>query len=279
MDICNPITKRWINAYIKRPKATLLINCNNDSEAGIEVAEHIYNRLNSSPKTPLYKVNKGEAKSLGIAEIRELQRYLTLRADNTAEYSRFVLVSDAEDLTVEAQNSLLKLLEELPDKTILILVTTDASRLLPTINSRCFHINVLPVTSGQATEYGHKAQVDDARVKKAYIISEGYVSVFKKLINSEDKSYEDIIDTAKKFIQSTVIERQEILSKIYKNDSGVDELLQSLKLTARSGMRNAKNLDAKQRWKNMLVKTINTEKQIESNVQTKLAMLALSVSL
>jgi DNA polymerase III delta prime subunit len=279
MDICNPITKRWIDAYIARPKATLLINCNNDVEAGIQVAEHIYNGLKKSPKTPLYTINKGEAKSLGISEVRELQKRLSLRADSTAEYSRFVLVSDAEDLTIEAQNSLLKLLEELPNKTVLMLVTTQPSRLLPTINSRCFRINVLPITYDQAYKYGKAASTEDSAIRKAYIISEGHASIFKKLIHNEDDSYQDIIISAKQFIQSSVVERQDLLSKIYNSDIMLTDLLQSLKLMARSGMRNAKNLDSKQRWKNMLVTIIDTEKQIESNVQTKLAMLALSVSL
>ena len=43
----------------------------------------------------------------------------------------------AETLTLEAQNALLKLLEEPPEDTVLILVTHDKELLLPTVVSRC----------------------------------------------------------------------------------------------------------------------------------------------
>lgn len=279
MDICNPTTKLWIDAFIRRPKTTLLIHSSNDSRTGVEVAEYIYGQLNESPKTPLFRVEKGDAKSLGIDEVRELHKYLTLRADSNAEHSRFVLINEAELLTVEAQNSLLKLLEELPNKTILILVTEDVSRLLPTINSRCFHINVLPITLSQAIEYGVSHQLDRVAVEKAFAVSEGNALVFKEIIENEENLTTELIKLAKQFISSTVIERQDTLKRVYKNETSITELLRALKLIARSGMRNAHNAETKYRWKGVLLHIMNTEKQIESNVQTKLAMLALSVSI
>jgi DNA polymerase III delta' subunit len=50
---------------------------------------------------------------------------------------RVFLIRDAERMNEEAQNALLKTLEEPPGQTVLILVTASAERLLPTIRSRC----------------------------------------------------------------------------------------------------------------------------------------------
>lgn len=50
---------------------------------------------------------------------------------------RVFVIADAERMTDDAQNALLKTLEEPPGRAVLILVTTAASRLLPTIRSRC----------------------------------------------------------------------------------------------------------------------------------------------
>ena len=50
---------------------------------------------------------------------------------------RAVVVADAEWLNQEAQNSLLKLLEEPPDRTCLILASASTARLAATIRSRC----------------------------------------------------------------------------------------------------------------------------------------------
>lgn len=53
---------------------------------------------------------------------------------------RVFLIREAERMNEEAQNALLKTLEEPPGAACLILVTSAASRLLPTIRSRCQHV-------------------------------------------------------------------------------------------------------------------------------------------
>ncbi len=57
---------------------------------------------------------------------------------------RVVLIDDAECLTVEAQNALLKLIEEPPPGTVFILVTERLPGLLPTVRSRCIQVYFPP---------------------------------------------------------------------------------------------------------------------------------------
>jgi hypothetical protein len=74
-------------------------------------------------------------KSIGIAEIRK-----TIPAVNrTPQYSPFtvVVIRNAETLTIEAQNALLKTLEEPPVHTRIIIEVSNPDKLLPTILSRC----------------------------------------------------------------------------------------------------------------------------------------------
>jgi DNA polymerase III delta prime subunit len=70
-----------------------------------------------------------------IAQIRALQQALRLRS--TEGGRRAAVVADAEWLNLEAQNALLRLLEEPPPQTSLVLVTTTAAGLLATVRSRC----------------------------------------------------------------------------------------------------------------------------------------------
>lgn len=81
-----------------------------------------------------------------IDQIRELCRILAMKPYE-AEY-RTVLISEAHRMNAEAGNALLKMLEEPPDRTILILTASNAADMLPTIVSRCRHIrfNPIPVT-------------------------------------------------------------------------------------------------------------------------------------
>lgn len=83
------------------------------------------------------QVLASENKQLGISidEIRLLKRKMSLKSFE-GKY-KVVILWHAEKLRVEGANGLLKLLEEPPENTILILTATDASDLLPTIRSRC----------------------------------------------------------------------------------------------------------------------------------------------
>lgn len=73
--------------------------------------------------------------SIGIADVREFQKSMML-APAFGEI-RLGIINFAESLTVEAQQALLKTLEEPPKHAKIILETEIASALLPTVTSRC----------------------------------------------------------------------------------------------------------------------------------------------
>lgn len=76
-----------------------------------------------------------EKNSITIEQIRELQ--ISLSTPSIGQKGKLVLIAPAENITLPAQQALLKLLEEPPVKTTIALVTSSASALLPTIQSRC----------------------------------------------------------------------------------------------------------------------------------------------
>ncbi len=56
-------------------------------------------------------------------------------------------------MTREASNALLKTLEEPPEYAIIILITSNESKLLATIKSRCMRVNFIPIPDEQITNY------------------------------------------------------------------------------------------------------------------------------
>ena len=70
-----------------------------------------------------------------IEEIRKLKSFFALSAADGGR--RVVIIDAADDMNVNAANALLKVLEEPPQNTILLLISHQPSRLLPTIRSRC----------------------------------------------------------------------------------------------------------------------------------------------
>ncbi|MBK5928517.1 DNA polymerase III subunit delta', partial [Rhodobaculum claviforme] len=83
---------------------------------------------------------------IGVDEARRLQEFLTLSAADGGW--RAVIVDAADDLTPEAANALLKLLEEPPPRTVLFLVCHRPAALLPTIRSRCRPLALAPLGAG-----------------------------------------------------------------------------------------------------------------------------------
>jgi DNA polymerase-3 subunit delta' len=80
---------------------------------------------------------------LRIGQIRELLNILALKPNEA--HRRVVIVAEAQTMNPEAGNALLKVLEEPPDRTLLILTAPQPMDLLPTIVSRCRHIRFSPL--------------------------------------------------------------------------------------------------------------------------------------
>jgi DNA polymerase-3 subunit delta' len=84
-----------------------------------------------------------EKATIKIAQTRALSHILSMKPYEARR--RVVIINQAQTMSPEAGNSLLKLLEEPPDKTQLILIAPNASSLLPTIVSRCQHFRFHPI--------------------------------------------------------------------------------------------------------------------------------------
>lgn len=78
---------------------------------------------------------KEEGKAIGIDQVRELCGHLGQTSQQGGW--KTALITPAEDMTVQSANALLKNLEEPSSKTLILLVSHEPHRLLPTIRSRC----------------------------------------------------------------------------------------------------------------------------------------------
>lgn len=92
---------------------------------------------------PDFLVLEPEGQSLGIEQIRELQRCLGY-APAQGRY-RIALIRQADRLTPEAANAFLKTLEEPPPANLFILSTTEQRNLPPTVVSRCQRVAFQPL--------------------------------------------------------------------------------------------------------------------------------------
>jgi DNA polymerase-3 subunit delta' len=105
------------------------------------------------------------AKSISIDAIRRLQEGVALRPAE-GRYKVYIL-QEAERLSEQAANALLKTLEEPPPSVVLVLTTLEAGMLLPTLVSRCQQVDLRPVPRAELERtlvQRYSASPDQARL-------------------------------------------------------------------------------------------------------------------
>lgn len=97
------------------------------------------------------------------------------------------IINEAEKMTVQAQNALLKTLEEPPEYTVILLLTTNVNSLLPTILSRCVILNMKPVADELVKKFlMHEMEVPDYKAEVCVAFARGNIGKAKALASSED---------------------------------------------------------------------------------------------
>jgi DNA polymerase-3 subunit delta' len=107
-------------------------------------------QLINAGKHPDVHLIEPDGARVKIDQVRALQHDLSLRPVE-GRY-RVAIFNQFEVATIEAQNALLKMLEEPPDYVVLIVLASDPELLLPTIVSRCQQVPLRPLTITQVRE-------------------------------------------------------------------------------------------------------------------------------
>lgn len=145
--------------------------------------------------------------SIPVGEIREV-----IRICNRFPYkngNRVIMIHHAEDMTPQAQNSLLKIIEEPPEHNFFLLTSTHPGQLLTTVRSRCRIIKLRPWNEKEIESALIKKGIDAGMARKAAASSSG--SIGKAIrISSDDEYWQIRNDVIRIFFGKT--KRSDILS-------------------------------------------------------------------
>ncbi|WP_146590123.1 DNA polymerase III subunit delta' [Puniceibacterium confluentis] len=131
---------------------------------------------------------------LTVEEVRELKGFFALSATDGGR--RVVIVDSVDEMNPSAANAILKLLEEPPARTVLLLISHQPSGLLPTIRSRCRELRLSPLgaadMSAALAQAGADVGAQEAEALAA--LSAGSVGAALRLLNLDGlKLYADLI--------------------------------------------------------------------------------------
>jgi DNA polymerase-3 subunit delta' len=203
---------------------------------------------------------------------------------------KFFVVEDAQSLTAQAQNALLKVLEEPPDGVCFLLLSTDAGALLPTVLSRCarFSFKPLPKAALEAALRAERPGLGD-KIPLLCALAQGSIGQARALAENEAL---DETKAATEAFYKTVWKRPEaaveFLNFLNKNKNSIDFTAQfmilwfhglfSLSLAAgdtRKQKALAKTLDALLLWRRRLSQNANfTAATLSALLAVREALLA-----
>lgn len=123
----------------------------------------VFRRVAASGHADLMVIEKGGEGAEGKTEIvvDQIRRAVHFFSVTAAEGGwRVVIVDGADDMNPSAANALLKVLEEPPERALVILVSHAPGRLLPTIRSRCCRLTLHPLANDIVGEIVQKHRPD-----------------------------------------------------------------------------------------------------------------------
>ncbi|CEN97580.1 MAG: AAA family ATPase [Paeniclostridium sp.] len=188
-----------------------------------EFAKHLL-KIEHLENSPDYINIEPQGASIKIAQIRNLQTDVIIKPHG--DYKIYV-INNAEKMTIESQNALLKTLEEPPVYVIIILITNNKNSLLDTIKSRCDIVKFLPIPSIELKKYLEDRGIEEKKASILSTFSRGSISKALELSDSSDFMImrEDIQNYIQIMLEKNVVDILELPNKLDKYKDNILEVL------------------------------------------------------
>ncbi len=154
--------------------------------------------------------------SIGVDEIREQVNNDIVIKPYSSKYKIYI-IDEAEKMTPQAQNALLKTIEEPPSYGIILLLTNNALALLPTITSRCVTLNMKAIDQTKVREYLMNVyEIPDYKAKVCASFSQGNMGKAIKMATSADfnELHEFVLRTVKMIDSMDTHEVMEVVKRL-----------------------------------------------------------------
>ena len=191
------------------------ILCLNNTEENCTCKSCIEFDSNNNPDFQLIEPIDGKIK---IEQVREMQRKIAEKP--IISDKKVYIIDDSDTMTTEAQNCLLKTLEEPPEYITIILICSNENNLLSTIKSRCTRIYFEPISEEKIINYFGKD------VNKNIIqFSQGSIGKALKLNENKDL-YIQLEKIMEEMQRKSLIEIVQISEEIYKSKEEIKSILE-----------------------------------------------------
>ena len=176
-----------------------------------------------SDNNPDFQLIESVDGKIKIEQIRQMQRKVAEKP--IISNNKVYIIDDADTMTTEAQNCLLKTLEEPPEYITIILICTNEGNLLSTIKSRCTRIQFEPIKDEEIKEYVKTKLPNEKISEKLIELAQGSIGKAIKL-NERKDIYENIENILVSMQCRDLIDIVQMSEVIYKSKEEIKSILE-----------------------------------------------------
>ena len=165
----------------------------------------------------IIRITHEKPNSIGVEDIRtQINGDIGIKPYSSTR--KIYIMNEGEKMTPQAQNALLKTLEEPPEYAVILILTTNVNSLLPTILSRCVVLNMKPVSDKLVKKYLiNEFEIPDYKAEVCVAFARGNIGKARILATSEEFDH---------------IKEEMITLMKYINDMEISEFIAAIKKIA-----------------------------------------------
>ncbi len=176
--------------------------------------------------------------SIGVDDIRSQVNDTIVIRPYSSDYKIYI-IDEAEKMTIQAQNALLKTIEEPPSYAVIILITTNLNTFLPTILSRCIQLKMRPLDEMTIQNYlSANFSVPETKAEVYAAFSRGNIGKAIDMARSEDFQhfYDELIRILKNLPNMDISVLLNYIKKIKEENFDLYECLDFMQIWYRDAL-------------------------------------------
>lgn len=195
----------------------------------------------------IIKVSHEKPNTVSIDDIREQVNNDIVIKPYSSKYKIYI-IADADMMTVQAQNAILKTIEEPPKYAVILLLTENAETLLPTIRSRCVMLKLRNIKDQLVKKYlMEQMQIPDYKADVCVAFAQGNMGKAITLATSENfnEIKEEAVHLLRNINEMDVSDLAEAVKKCVSYKLGINDYLDIMAIWYRDVLiyKATKNVD------------------------------------
>jgi DNA polymerase-3 subunit delta' len=280
MDLAlHPLTKKQMSAANgSYSHAFLIVGPNGIGKhtLAIQLATDLLKTTGFIENQSVLIIGEDLTQSITIEEVRRLNHFLKLKVVGNNQINRVVIIENAQTMGMEAQNALLKTLEEPPLGSVIIMTANSEQSLLATLRSR-LRLMYIARPSKDQLRVAFK-NLSDAEFDRAYAISAGLPGHIGALSTDENHTLNQAAKLAREILTKTTPQRLALIDSLSKDKLLTLSVLNMLQQMADASLSIDKPKNPKL-WQRIMQNSYLASDGIYKNAQPKLVLTQLMLSI